>query len=221
MPPHPRLIALAGAAGCLDATSFLGLQSIFPANQTGNTALLGIAVGRGDWAAVARTGTALLAFCVGVVLLGLALRRRPAQAWGPEVTAALGVEVLLLAGVLAVWDTGPVLVSIALAALAMGVQSLSAGRAGVPGVSTTFVTGTLTRLGARIGGGVATAREDGTPALVWVAYLAGAVAGGAASELVGGRAGVALVIAVVAAVVVLKPRPRRAVRHSQPEEEHP
>jgi len=198
-----RLVALAAAAGCLDAASFLGLEGIFPANQTGNTALLGIAIGRGDWGAMGRTGMALLGFCLGALLLGLALRHVARdRAWGPETGAALWVEVALLAGLLAVWHTGPVYVAIALAALAMGVQSLAAQRAGVPGVSTTFVTGTLTRLSSRLGSGEASARADGTPALVWVAYLAGAVAGGAAIELTGGRVAVAGVLVVVAAVAL-------------------
>jgi uncharacterized membrane protein YoaK (UPF0700 family) len=73
-------------------------------------------------------------------------------------------------------------------------------RVGVAGVSTTFVTGTLTRLGGRLATGVVTARADGTPALVWVAYLAGAVVGAAATDLVGGRLGVGLAAAVVLAV---------------------
>ena len=45
-------------------------------------------------------------------------------------------------------------------------------------------------------------RVDGTPALVWVAYLAGAVGGGAAIELTGGRVAVAAVLFVVAAVAL-------------------
>lgn len=208
MRPHLRLIALAGAAGCLDAVSFLGLQAIFPANQTGNTALLGIALGRGDWAAAGRSGAALLAFCAGVLLLGWALRGREERGWGPEVTAALWVEAALLAGLVALWHTGPVLVGIALAALAMGVQSLAAQRAGVRGVSTTFVTGTLTRVSGRLGSGRASVHEDGTPAMVWLAYLAGAIVGGATSHAAGGRVGVALVLAVVVAIAVVSRRRR-------------
>ena len=34
---HLRLVSLAAAAGCVDAASFLGLDQVFTANQTGNT----------------------------------------------------------------------------------------------------------------------------------------------------------------------------------------
>jgi len=199
-PLDVRLVALAAAAGTLDATSFLGLDEIFPANQTGNTVLLGIAVGRGDCPAAARAGAALATFVVGVTALAVALRRRPAsEGWFRETAVALTVEAALLAVLLAVWRAGSVTAAIALAAFAMGMQSLAAQRVGVAGVSTTFVTGTLTRLGARVGRGVGAA-QDATPALVWVGYLAGAVAGGAVTHLWSGRAGVAVALVVVAGV---------------------
>jgi uncharacterized membrane protein YoaK (UPF0700 family) len=208
-----RLIALAGAAGCLDATSFLGLDQIFPANQSGNTVLLGIAIGRGDWTGVAHTGVSLAAFAAGVVALGLVLRRRSAGAgWAPETAAALSAEVVLLLVLFALWHTGPVTVSIGLAAGAMGIQSLAAQRVGVAGVSTTFVTGTITRLSARVAGGATTVAQDGTPALVWVSYLGGAVVGGAVTHLWDGRAGVAMVALVVAGVALVARR--RAARRT-------
>ena len=155
----PRLIALAGAAGCVDATAFLHLDEIFPANQTGNTVLLGIAVGRGDWTAALRSGVSLIAFCAGVLVLGYLVRRRPRGGWGREAALALGAEAALLLVLVAVWHTAPVAVAIALAAVAMGMQSLAAHRVGVAGVSTTFVTGTITRLSERLAGGVE--QQDG------------------------------------------------------------
>lgn len=42
------LLGLTWSAGFLDAISFLGLGNVFTANMTGNTILLGIALGRGD-----------------------------------------------------------------------------------------------------------------------------------------------------------------------------
>ena len=40
------LLGLTWSAGFLDAISFLGLGNVFTANMTGNTILLGIALGR-------------------------------------------------------------------------------------------------------------------------------------------------------------------------------
>lgn len=41
------LLGLALAAGGVDAATYLGLGRAFPANMTGNTVLLGVAVARG------------------------------------------------------------------------------------------------------------------------------------------------------------------------------
>ncbi len=198
----PRLIALAGAAGCVDATAFLRLDQIFPANQTGNTVLLGIAVGRGDWTAALRSGVSLIAFCAGVLVLGYIVRRRPRGGWGREAALALGAEAVLLLALVAVWHTAPVAVAIALAAVAMGMQSLAAHRVGVAGVSTTFVTGTITRLSERLAGGTIRASQDTTPALVWVFYLGGAIAGGALIRVDAGQAGMAVAAVAVGLVAV-------------------
>lgn len=40
------LVLLSLAAGCVDAVSYLGLNHVFTANMTGNTVLLGIALGQ-------------------------------------------------------------------------------------------------------------------------------------------------------------------------------
>jgi uncharacterized membrane protein YoaK (UPF0700 family) len=60
------LLSLAGAAGCIDALSYLGLGQVFTANMTGNTVLLGVALCRARWWAVARSGAALVGFLTGL-----------------------------------------------------------------------------------------------------------------------------------------------------------
>lgn len=115
---------------------------------------------------------------------------------------------------------------IAVSALAMGVQSAAVRRLRVAGVSTTYVTGTLTSLTARMVGRLRSASpgrgEDraapterpgrGLPltANVWLAYGFGAVVGGAA-DLLWRPAALLLPVAAVAAVVVLM-----AGRHREP-----
>jgi uncharacterized membrane protein YoaK (UPF0700 family) len=56
------LLALAFAAGYIDALSYLGLSRVFTANMTGNTVLLGIVLADFDGVAIARSSLALAGF---------------------------------------------------------------------------------------------------------------------------------------------------------------
>src|SRR5918997_6036791 len=60
------LVMLSLAAGCVDAVGFLGLGQIFVANMTGNTVLLGLALGQARAEAALRAVVALGGFVVGV-----------------------------------------------------------------------------------------------------------------------------------------------------------
>ncbi len=107
---------------------------------------------------------------------------------------------------------------IVLSAAAMGVQSAAVRRLQVAGVSTTYITGTLTSLTARVVGRLRSASpehaedrlaskgpsERGLPltAEVWLAYGVRAAVGGAAG-LLWQPAALLLPAAVVAAVVAL------------------
>lgn len=62
------LLALAFAAGYIDALSYLGLGHVFTANMTGNTVLLGIALAELDGGAIARSGFALAGFLTGAAV---------------------------------------------------------------------------------------------------------------------------------------------------------
>ena len=224
------LVLLSLAAGCVDAVGYLGFGEVFVANMTGNTVLLGIAVGQADGEAALRAGTALGGFICGVaagaILVG---RKRERPLWPQAVTAALAVELFVLAVFAGGWllfagsepSGGTALVLISLSALAMGVQSSAVRRLGVPGVATTYITGTLTNLTEGAIDWLRTVRSPKTsgeddeelpepappsarglllPADVWFAYGTGAVAGGAA-QLLWWPMGVLLPTTVVATVV--------------------
>ncbi|MGW4402700.1 DUF1275 family protein [Nonomuraea sp. NPDC004702] len=62
------MLALALAAGAVDALSFLALGQVFTANMTGNVVLLGLALGTGDTSHVIRSGIALTTFCLGLTI---------------------------------------------------------------------------------------------------------------------------------------------------------
>ena len=193
------LTLLAVAAGCVDAASFLGLGQVMTAAMTGNTVLLGLALGQADTQAALRAIIALVGFMAGATV-GAAVvgRGRQDDIWSPAVTSALALELVVLVVLALAWHVlesrgdwtidyrDPLIVA---AGVAMGIQSAAAQRLGVPGVGTTYVTGTLTSLAARPVGWLRTsaaAQDDRAgaggaswlQASVWIAYGAGAVVAG-------------------------------------------
>jgi uncharacterized membrane protein YoaK (UPF0700 family) len=177
------LMALTVAAGWADALSYVGLGHVFTANMTGNAALLGLALSGVPGLDVPRSAIAIAGFAVGAVA-GSAISREPATTavWPARLTLALGVETVVLAAFAATWyvaGPGPArqFAMVALAAVGMGIQSAAISRLAVPGVTTTYVTGTLTGLM----GGLAALRiprDAGRRALVLLALVAGAAAAG-------------------------------------------
>ncbi len=148
------LLLLTLAAGSMDAMSYLGLGHVFTAMMTGNTVLLGLALGQGHILAALRSIIALLGFAAGVAAGALIVQRDQRQGdWPPAVTRALALEGLLLGAFALMWhltdvDRGAAMVYalILVSGLAMGIQSAAAQRLGVPGMMTTYITGTLTSL---------------------------------------------------------------------------
>jgi uncharacterized membrane protein YoaK (UPF0700 family) len=187
------LVCLTFGSGAVDAVSFFGLGRVFTGNMTGNMVLLGLAAGRAKGSEVVRSAVSLGAFCAGVllaaVLIQLISKRaapgRDSRVWPVGVSIVLALEVLVQAGFLAGWlavrgHPGLVLeaVLVGLSALAMGMQSDAVAALGVTGVTTTYVTGTMTGLlRALVVGG------DDIPSrlrrlAVLVGLLVGAVMGG-------------------------------------------
>jgi uncharacterized membrane protein YoaK (UPF0700 family) len=198
------VLVLTGAAGYVDAVSYLALGRVFTANMTGNTVLFGLAIVEGDGGAVVRTALALGAFAGGTAIGARLVHRsaRPAH-WPRGVTLALAVECALLAA-LAGARSFPV-GQVALAALAMGIQSAAARHLDVFGITTTFVTGTLTSLVSLIArhgvGPAAAGHGKRLLAIAWLVYVLGAMAAGGALQVAPGIllvAPVALVLAVAA-----------------------
>ena len=153
------LLVLTCAAGLVDAISYLELGHVFTAMMTGNTVLLALAIGQGEVMAALRSTLALAAFSVGAAGGALVLLRGRARSeWPFIVTATLGLEAVALGLFAVMWHVkGPVartdvltLVLIALSGLAMGIQAAAVRHLGVPGVASTYITGTLTSLMAEL-----------------------------------------------------------------------
>jgi uncharacterized membrane protein YoaK (UPF0700 family) len=156
------VLLLAWAAGGVDAIGFLGLNHVFTANMTGNTVLLGLALGQGRGLAAWSNVTALVSFGLGVTLGALIVGGGKASGeWDLRVTWAILCEAVMLGAFTVVWHIAPdgadrgalaLYLLIAFSALAMGIQSAAVRRLNLPGVATTYVTGTMTSLLAGIAG---------------------------------------------------------------------
>ncbi|HET7035199.1 MAG TPA: YoaK family protein [Thermomicrobiaceae bacterium] len=193
------LMLLTLISGLVDAIAYLGLGHVFTANMTGNTVLLGMAIGGAPRLSVTRSATALVGFVAGAGVGAAIVHRGPDHpVWPPAVTLALTLEsaalIVLSLGTLLVGPTHGRLeetVLIALAALPMGIQSTAVRRLGVAGVATTVITSTLAEVvsGLVRQPGRAERGEGGSGGLttlqgaVFLAYGAGAVAGALGDHL--------------------------------------
>ena len=152
------LLLLTLAAGCMDSVSYLGLGEVFTAMMTGNTVLVGLTMGQGEFLAALRGVVALSGFSLGVMAGAVIVDRKPRESeWPSSVTWALTTEVCLLVLFVVLWHysggvrTGALRYGLILiSALAMGIQSAAARYLGVPGITTTYITGTLTTLMATV-----------------------------------------------------------------------
>jgi uncharacterized membrane protein YoaK (UPF0700 family) len=147
------LLLLAVASGSADGWSFFGMGHAFVANMTGNTVLLGISVFHvnGD---VIHPLIALAGYFAGTVV-GTLLNRRvqPGVVWAKSVSWTIFLEAVLLTAAEAVWVStrqgrSPQLLEALLGcvALAIGLQSGAMVQLRIPGVVTTYISGTWTTL---------------------------------------------------------------------------
>jgi len=149
---NTMVLVLTWTASAVDAISYLGLGHVFTANMTGNAVLLGVAIGQGQGLAAARSMTALAGFVVGAALGAIIVEKGPHHTdWPVAVTRAVLVEGIVLGAFTLAWHLGArsgaaLYALITLSALAMGIQSAAIRHLKVPGIATTYITGTLTSL---------------------------------------------------------------------------
>ncbi|HEY8784919.1 MAG TPA: YoaK family protein [Candidatus Limnocylindria bacterium] len=202
------LIALTFAAGSVDAVALLRLD-VFTAVMTGNIVLLGLAIGQGAFGNVLRSVVALVAYGIGVIVAARIVGAVAIEThWSPKVTRALAVEWVLQLAFLIGWlltganpDGVSAAALIAFSGLAMGIQAATA-RALAPGMSTTYVTGTLTGLLSELSALGSVSGDRLRRASIVVALAFGAVAGALALSTVPLLAP-AIPLAVVGAVVLV------------------
>lgn len=183
---HRLVVVLTFVTGCADAIGVIALGGAFSSVMTGNMVLLGLSAGAADGALAISSASAIGAYAVGV-LVGARVAGVPSPedpVWPSPVTRALLVELVSLVGFLVAWemtlekrasDVGQLLLLMVLAA-ALGIQGSAIQRFGVPGLSSTYLTGTLTSL---IGGIAARRplRSSLPSSYVLLALIVGAAAG--------------------------------------------
>jgi uncharacterized membrane protein YoaK (UPF0700 family) len=144
------LVVLAAAAGSVDVMALSRLGGPFASVITGNLIQLGRAVVTSNGQLAASTSTSIASYALGVAI-GTVMLRGSLPGWRLRTCVVALVELLLLVGVLVGWEftsgfprTGQAILLLALAAVAMGMQSAATLSTGVPEASTTYMTGTFT-----------------------------------------------------------------------------
>ena len=190
-PPDFSLALLALASGSSDAISFLTLGKVFTSAMTGNTALLGIAVGQGRIADALMGFSALMGFAIGVATAAALSESRSVISLAHGLRPLFALEAAYLGCFALVWTLAPhpakggtVFALIILSAAAMGIQSVAARRINAPGISTIVFTSTLVSIITSITGavvrrarplvGFVTRRQIG----IFVSYMIGATIAG-------------------------------------------
>jgi uncharacterized membrane protein YoaK (UPF0700 family) len=156
------VVVLIVASGSVDAVGFLRLGGVFTSVMTANMVLLGVSAGTHDAALAMHAGTAFGGYVLGS-FVGSRVAGHPEKdqpVWPKRVSVTLTVELAVLAVFAAWWEaTGghppgaETYGLLALNATALGIQSAAVLRFGVPGLSTTYLTGTLTQFVASLSRG--------------------------------------------------------------------
>lgn len=143
------LLAMTAVTGMVDAVSILALGHVFTANMTGNTMFLGFSLAGARAFSIPNSLSALIGFLAGAALGGrLAITGSAARSFGMEAlilfcaaAASMGSSGLGLASI-------PLYGVIVVTALAMGMQNATVRKLGVPDLTTTVLTLTITGLAA-------------------------------------------------------------------------
>ncbi len=187
--------ALAMIAGCVDAYAFIRYQT-YVSFMSGNTTQSGSALGQANWSLAAPALIAIASFILGIFAGSL---WSTSSAWRARRVRFI-VVALLLAAILGLTHFAVLGGGTYIAALgfAMGVMNTSLSQIGNEAVGLTFVTGALNRIGTHAAlavrrtplaspeyPGDSHARRAGRLGGLWLGFLLGAIAAGAATPRFG------------------------------------
>jgi uncharacterized membrane protein YoaK (UPF0700 family) len=175
--PSDRWLALllAGLAGYVDSLGFLQLGGVFVSFMSGNTTRLAANLAEGHWPAAATLAAILALFVLGSFLGALVAGGEDARSR----SRVLMFEALLLAIAASAAGAGLTPAAVGLMVMAMGAENSVFLRNGEVGVSLTYMTGTLVKLGQALAGAAKGANRSAyRPYLIlWAGLTLGAVLG--------------------------------------------
>jgi len=136
-------------AGLVNAAGYLGFRHQSISNMTGNTSLLGIALGKGDLGEALHWALTVAAFVLGAMLSGMIVQQSTLRL-GRRYGVALIVESALLFAAVPLLDASDSL-GLYLASIAVGLQNGMVSAYSGMVIRTTHVTGIFTDLGIYLG----------------------------------------------------------------------
>ncbi|MFF7364212.1 DUF1275 family protein [Streptomyces sp. NPDC008125] len=206
-PLPPLMLTLTVVTGLIDAVSYLSLGHVFVANMTGNVVFLGFALAGADGLSVLASLVSMAAFLTGA-LAGGRFGSRFAAHRGRLLAFTTALQAVLVLGALVAVTVSHGEVTswarytlIVLLGLAMGMQNAVARRLGVPDLTTTVLTLTLTGLAADSGPAGGAAPRPGRRVLSVLAMFLGALVGAALRTELAVTLALALAFLVVTSVV--------------------
>jgi uncharacterized membrane protein YoaK (UPF0700 family) len=156
------LLLLTLAAGWINALCYLAVGRVFASFMTGNILFIGLSIGQGNTALLARASAAVLLYLMSITLGSLYLQSLPAQmppeSWRGTLARYLLIEGLILLVFALVWALGGTpaqnttqqVVLLGIAAVGMGVQGALVAKFAILDVASVALTGTELLLGMRL-----------------------------------------------------------------------
>lgn len=177
------LILFTLVTGMVDALSFLRLGEVFVANMTGNIVMLGFDIGGMKGISALTHVTALAAFVIGAAAggklaaaFGAHRGRLVALLAAGKISLGVGAAAVALL-VPHVEETSFRYALIVLLSLSMGLQNATIRRLGMPDLTTTVLTGTITVLSVDLAAGSGLTRQQARRILSALLLFVGAAAG--------------------------------------------
>jgi uncharacterized membrane protein YoaK (UPF0700 family) len=209
------VILLALTTGATDAAAFERLGNAFASVITGNLVLLGVGAAKAEGRLALVSGCALVGYALGVAVAAPRGNNRKPSAWPRSTTTALAGAFALLGAEAIGWELSggkpgreAQVLLLALAAIAMGMQSTAVRRLGP--MSTTYLTSTFIGIFEALVAG-RLAEEHGRGAAILAVALAGAAGAvgliSAAPRLVPSLQLLPLLVVILASRVLIDKQP--------------
>ena len=167
---------LAFIAGLVNAAGYLGFRHESISNMTGNTSLLGIALGQGDAGETVHWALAIASFVFGTMLSGMIVQQSTLKL-GRRYGVALVLESLLLFAAVPLLDASHS-AGLYLASVGMGLQNGMVSTYSGAVIRTTHVSGLFTDLGTMLGARLRGHPLDMRKATLFLLLISGFVSGG-------------------------------------------